>query len=251
MTVAMIVDDETHVADYMAAKLSLLWPELEVAAKVHNGRDAVLAASRLQPDVVFLDIHMPGMSGLEVARALPAGCKVVFVTAFDEFAVQAFERAAVDYLLKPVSETRLLKTVQRLRELAAANPAADSGNDTLVSLLESLRPAAEPHLQWLRAGLGDTTQLVAVDEVIYFKSDQKYTGVITATAEHLLRTSIKDLEEQLDPAQFWRIHRGVIVRVEQIVSAVRDLRGRYTLKLRDSNDVLRSSTTYGHLFKHM
>ena len=246
MPSALIVEDETLLAKRLRSKLARLWPELEIAGMVIGGDEAVALAAKTQPDVAFVDIRLPGMSGLEVAAALPAHTKVVFVTAHDEFAVEAFRAAAVDYLLKPVSDKRLAATIGRLRA------GGDQDRDALLKLLAQVRAAAaQPHLQWIRAGLGDTTLLVSVDEVIYFRADNKYTSVVTAEREHLVRKGIGELEAQLDPDRFWRIHRGVIVRVDQIASASRDLRGRYVLKLRDHGERLRSSRAYAHLFKHM
>ena len=248
MTTAIIVDDEPHIAAYLQDKLAKLWPELEIMGVAHNGRTALALADECEPDIAFLDIHMPGLSGLQVAEALSDEINVVFVTAFDEFAVDAFQRAAVDYLLKPVTDQRLQQTIARLQQ---NHPQERSELLQVLQQLKTAGPLQHAHLQWLRTGLEDTTQLVSVDEVVYFQADQKYTSVMTATAEHLVRRSIKDLEQELDPNQFWRIHRGIIVRVDQIVSAKRDLRGRYTLSLRDRPERLRSSQTYGKLFKQM
>ncbi len=245
MNTAIIVDDEQNLVDYLADKLARLWPELEVLGTANNGRQALALVKEEQPDVAFLDIHMPGLSGLQIAEALPQDTKVVFVTAFDQFAVEAFERSAVDYLLKPVSDSRLQTCISRLKTMDRQN------REELVKLLKGLVPQEQNYLRWIRTGLDDTTHLVSTDEVVYFKADQKYTSVFTPTNEYLVRKSIKDLEDELDPAQFWRIHRGMIVRVDQIESARRDLRGRYTLTLRERDETLRSSATYGHLFKQM
>ena len=244
-TTAIIVDDEATLITYLADKLQSLWPELEVVGTAVNGRQAIALATETQPDIAFLDIHMPGLSGLQVAEALPSETKIVFVTAYDEFAVDAFERAAVDYILKPVTDGRLKKCIDRLQ--------ADQGQvrSELISLLRDINPTQAGYLQWIRSGLEDTTQLVAVDEVVFFRADQKYTSVFTAQREHFVRRSIKALAEQLDPEQFWRIHRGSIVRVDQIQSAKRDLRGRYAITLRDRPETLRCSQSYGHLFKQM
>ncbi len=244
-TSAIIVDDEANLLQFLADKLARLWPELEIAGTAQNGRQALALAREAQPDIVFLDINMPGLSGLDVAEALPADTKIVFVTAYDQYAVKAFERAAVDYLLKPVSDERLEQCIARLKQVGAGNHTA------LLDVLASLNNKKPEHLSWIRAGLEDTTSLISTDEVVYFQADQKYTSVVTADAEHLVRRSIKELETQLDPDRFWRIHRGIIVRVDQIVSARRDLRGRYTLTLRSRPEKLRSSQSYGHLFKQM
>ena len=246
MTTALILEDEPLLAEQLRGKLAVLWPGLEIVAMAGNGREALRLARQLQPDIAFLDIRLPGMSGLEVAAALPARTRIVFVTAYDEFALEAFRTAAVDYLLKPVSDERLAATIKRLRRDESQH------REELLKLLKQAGVGATPaYLQWLRAGLGDTTVLVQVDDVIYFRAEAKYTGAVTREREHLLRRAISELEQQLDPDKFWRIHRSIIVRVDQITSAHRDLRGRYTLSLRDRPEKLRSSQAYGHLFKHM
>ena len=242
---AIIVDDEPNLVAYLEAKLHALWPELNVIGTANNGRTAIAMVAESSPDIVFLDIHMPGLSGLQVAEALPIHCKVVFVTAFDDYAVEAFQRAAVDYLLKPVTDARLQQTIDRLQV------AADNDRDQLLQILKDVAQEQKSFLQWIRAGFDDTTQLVPVQDVVYLKADQKYTEIFTAEKTYLVRKSIKELEDQLDPSQFWRVHRGIIVRVDQIVNAKRDIRGRYTISLRDRPERLRSSQSYGHLFKQM
>ena len=245
MTSALILEDEPLLAAGLRDQLAQLWPELEIVGMAAEGRHALRLAHQTRPDIAFLDIRLPGMSGLEVAAALPASAKVVFVTAYDEFAVQAFHAAAVDYLLKPVSNERLAATIQRLRRAETQN------REQLLALLQQAGARAPSHLQWIRAGSGDTTTLVATDEVVYFLADAKYTSVMTREREYLVRRAISQLQSQLDPDQFWRIHRGIIVRVDQIISARRDLRGRYVLALKSRPEKLRSSQAYGALFKHM
>lgn len=242
---AVLIDDEPLVLDHLLAKLKKLWPELRILGTAANGRQGLALVAETQPDIVFLDIHMPGLSGLAVAEALPDSCKVVFVTAYDQYAVDAFDRAAADYILKPVADSRLLKTIDKLK----AEPQGSMAD--IRALLNQIKEKNPDELVWLRTGLGEVTELVSVDEVVFFKAEQKYTSVFTAEGERLIRTTIKELESSLDPDAFWRIHRGVIVRVDQIASARRDLRGRYTLTLRDRPEHLRSSQAYGHLFKHM
>lgn len=244
-TTAIIVDDEPLLAEYLQRKLQKLWPELTIVGTAHNGRSALTLAAAEEPDIAFLDIHMPGISGLQVAEALPEKTKIVFVTAFDHYAIEAFQRAAVDYLLKPITEDRLQTTIDRLKYAPAAQP------DALVKLIQDLRRDAKPYLQWLRAGTADTTTLVSEADVVFLKSDQKYTEVFTKQKLYVVRRSIKELEEELDPNQFWRIHRGVMVRVDQIVQARRDQRGRYTISLQDRPEKLLCSQSYGHLFKQM
>ena len=187
------------------------------------------------------------MNGLEVARRIGDRARVIFVTAYDEYAVDAFEAAAVDYLLKPVSRDRLAATVRRLRQPTATTTTPIE----LSALLEQLSPAQPKHLRWLRAGNADTTQLVDVSEVIYLKAEHKYTSLFTDHGEHLIRTSLSALEEQLDPEQFWRVHRSYMVNVERISEARRDLRGRYVLTLKGCREKIRTSQAYGHLFKQM
>ena len=244
MKTALILEDEPYLARQLRDKLALLWPELEIVGMPAEGREALRLARTAEPDIAFLDIRLPGMSGLEVAGALPAHTRVVFVTAYDEFAVEAFRTAAVDYLLKPVTDERLVATIERLRREDRQN------REELLALLQQV--SARPSwLQWIRTGVGETTVLVPVEEVIFFRAAAKYTSVITREREHCVRRSIGQLETQLDPGRFWRIHRGTIVRIDQIVSARRDFRGRYVLTLREHPEKLRSSQAYGHLFKQM
>lgn len=242
---AIIIDDESTLISYLTQKLSKLWPELEVLGHAINGRQGLALAADVQPDIVFLDIQMPGLTGLQVAQALSPEIKIVFVTAFDQFALDAFERAAVDYLLKPVTDERLKQTIERLQR------AQKQDNQELLKLLKDISPAKNDFLQWIRTGIDDTTSLVSTDDVVFFQADQKYTSVITADREYVIRRTIKELEQQLDPSIFWRIHRGIIVRVDQIVKAKRDLRGRYSISLRDRPEILRSSVSYSQVFKQM
>lgn len=244
---AIIADDERHLADELQRRLKSLWPELQIAAVLHDGMAAAQALSELKPDIAFLDIRMPGQSGLDAARSADADCRVVFVTAFDDHAVQAFEQAAVDYLLKPVSDERLARCVDRLKQHSAAVP------DALLARLQQLlamqhRP--EP-LRWLRIQVGQNVRMVAVEEVCCFQSADKYTTVLTRDAELLLRTPLKDLLAQLDPEQFWQVHRGTIVNATQVVSAHHDLLGKVSLTLRDRPEKVAVSRSYAHLFRQM
>ena len=247
MTTALLVDDEANLLDYLARKLKEIWPELEILATAQNGWEALSLVRELHPEVIFLDIHMPGMSGLKVAEQLPGDIAIVFITAYDEHAVEAFDRAAIDYVLKPVSDERLKRAVARLK-----NKETNADRIRLANLIRELSDGTcATYLQWLRAGRENITRLVAVGDVVYFQADQKYTSVITADSELLIRTSIKELESQLDPNRFWRVHRGIIVNVKEIEEAKRDLRGRYTLKLKGRTETLRTSQSYGHLFRQM
>lgn len=244
---AIIADDEIHLAADLQRRLSRLWPELKIAAVVHDGVAAAAALTEIQPDIAFLDIRMPGLSGLEAAKSALPDCRVVFVTAFDEHAVQAFEQAAVDYLLKPVSGERLARCVERLKRHSEAAP------DALLTRLQQLltTPAPAPCLRWLRVQSGQAVRMLSVDEVCYFQSTDKYTTVYTQDAEFLLRTAVKELITQLDPEQFWQVHRGTIVNVRHIVSAHHDLVGRISLTLRDRTEKIAVSRSYAHLFRQM
>ncbi len=241
----LIAEDEPLLADDLARRLTRLWPELDIVANVRDGPAARQALIDLAPDAAFLDIRMPGLSGLEVATAAHPGCGVVFVTAHDEHAVAAFEQAAVDYLLKPVSDERLEKCLYRLRQ---PRPAADA--ELLARLRTLLQPAAAP-LRWLRALVGETVHLVAVEEICYLQSSDKYTSVLTRDREFLLRTPLKEMLPQLDPDLFWQVHRGTVVNTRQIRSAERSPSGRLTLHLRDRVEILTVSRAYAHLFRQM
>jgi DNA-binding LytR/AlgR family response regulator len=244
---AIIADDEQHLAEDLRRRLTVLWPDLKIAAVLHDGIAAAQALIELKPDVAFLDIRMPGQSGLDAAREAVADCRVVFVTAFDDHAVQAFEQAAVDYLLKPVSDERLARCVERLKQRSEAAPDA-----LLARLQQLLATQNKPEfLRWLRIQVGQSVRMVAVEEVCYFQSADKYTTVLTRDAELLLRTPLKDLIAQLDPEHFWQVHRGTIVNAKQIVSAHHDLLGKVTLSLRDRPEKVMVSRSYVHLFRQM
>ena len=239
-----------------------------MVAKAANGLDALRLIDELAPQVVFLDIRMPGMTGLEVAQRLVAGGNppnIVFVTAFDQYAVEAFDHSAVDYLLKPASLERLDKTVAKLKAaLRASQPAAATGVTaaTLQALLQQLggaaaavaalpAPAPAPTLQWIRASQGEQTRLIAIDEVIYFQSNDKYTSVFLADGESLIRTPISKLREQLDEQQFWQIHRSVIVAARHVAGTRQDFRGRLMVQLKGRDEQLVVSRNYVDLFRQM
>jgi DNA-binding LytR/AlgR family response regulator len=244
---AIIADDEPNLAADLRKRITRLWPELEIVAVLHDGVAAQQSIASQKPDIAFLDIQMPGMNGLDVARAAPPTCRVVFVTAYDEHAVKAFEQAAVDYLLKPVSDERLTRCVERLRQhVSIDSPALLAQLSTL--LQASTKPAP---LRWLRVQQGQNVRLLPVEEVCYFQSDEKYTAVLTRDAEWLLRTPIKELIQQLDPAEFWQVHRGTVVNVRQIAAAHHDEMGKVMLRLRDRKESLAVSRSYAHLFKQM
>jgi len=240
---ALIADDEPKLAQDLAERLKQLWSELDIVALVPNGIQAVAELNRLRPQYAFLDIRMPGLSGLEAAKAA-TGTRVVFVTAYDEYAVAAFDAAAADYLLKPVSDARLAQCIARLQRESA--PPLD-----LRKLMSSLATPAREYLAWLTVGLANTTRLVAVKSVLYFQSTGKYTEVVTAHEKHLIRTSLKDLLQTLDPQAFVQIHRGTIVNVAAIERVERDVLGRCLVHLKDHADVLPVSRTFAGVFKQM
>ena len=244
---ALIAEDETHLADDLVRRLARLWPELNIVGVVQDGLAARQALIELAPDIAFLDIRMPGLSGLDAAKSAPPACRVVFVTAHDEHAVAAFEQAAADYLLKPVSDARLEKCITRLQQ--ATPPQTDA---LLAQLQNLLGTAAKPEpLRWLRAQVGQDIRLIAVADVCFFQATDKYTSVVTRDGEFLLRTPLKELAAQLDPELFWQIHRGTLVNAQQIKAARRDLLGRFALTLRDRPETLSVSRSYAHLFRQM
>lgn len=261
----LIADDEAALRDWLVRLLAQEAPDWQIVAQAADGLQALEALARLQPDLAFLDIRMPGLNGLEVgvrARHLAPGCRRVFVTAYDEFAVQAFEQAAVDYLLKPVTPERLRLTLDRLG--ASANPVAAPTDALLAQLLTRLTPPSRPdYLRWLRVGQdgpdgGTGVELVAVAQVDVFQAADKYTlarqcaGEAHAGArEWLLRTSLRELEAQLDPDAFWRVHRSTLVRVAAIARVRRDLMGRWWLDVHGSAAPVAVSQAYAHLFRRM
>lgn len=246
---ALIADDEQNLTADLQRRLMRFWPSLEIIAVVHDGLAAQKILQEQSPDIAFLDIRMPGMSGLDVARAARADCRLVFVTAFDDYAVAAFEQAAVDYLLKPVSDERLSRCVTRLQSTQAATQHAVLSQ--LQQLLQTTVTEKPAVLRWLRAQVGQVVRMIAVEDVCYFQAADKYTAVFTCDSELLLRTPIKELIEQLDPEQFWQVHRGTVVNARQIISAQHDLLGKVRLTLRDRSEKIAVSRSYAHLFRQM
>ena len=277
---ALIAEDEPLLAASLQAELAKLWPELAIAAVVGDGESAVEQTLGLRPQVCFLDIRMPEMSGLEAAQALAEDWPddgapfplIVFVTAYDQYALQAFERAAFDYVLKPVEPVRLAQTCARLRQTLAAR--ATAGGDApigagaalvaadpagLLGAVEQLRallasaPAAaalEP-LRVIQAGVGTAIHMVPVDDVVYFEAADKYVRVMTATREYLIRVALRELLPRLDESRFWQIHRGTVVRAEAIASAERDESGKVTLRLQGRPEKLAVSRLHAHRFRAM
>ena len=266
---ALIAEDEPLLAADLRAELERLWPDLRVIASVGHGEAAWRETLALRPDVLFLDIRMPGMTGLEAAQALAEDWPdddaqpfplIVFVTAYDQYALQAFDRAAVDYLVKPVQSERLAQTCSRL-QAALRQRHGTSSLDGLVQQLRGLVGSGAPgapapatgagSLRVIQAAAGNAIHMVPVDEVLYFEAADKYLRVITADREHLIRTSLRELQPQLDAQRFWQIHRGTIVRCDAVASALRDESGKLTLTLRGHADRLTVSRLYAHRFKAM
>lgn len=243
MTTVLIADDEPKLAQDLARRLKRCWHGIDIVAVVDNGSQAAAAMARLNPQFAFLDIRMPGMNGLEVAAAA-ADTRIVFVTAHDEYAVAAFDAAAVDYLLKPVSDTRLAQCVLKLQQTAA--PRAD-----LTMLLTKLDRPSEKYLAWLHTGAGNTTRVLSVAEALYFRAADKYTDVVTASERHVIRLSLKELLEQLNPQQFVQIHRGTIVNLNAVERIERDVLGRSEIHLKNHTDVLPVSRAFAATFKRM
>jgi DNA-binding LytR/AlgR family response regulator len=249
---ALIADDEAPMRDQLRARLLAVWPALEIVAEAANGNDAVALAQQHQPDIVFLDIRMPGMSGIEAARHLYSRCHIVFVTAYDQYALDAFEQGAMDYLLKPVTAERLERTCARLRARESFPPQDIGGQlAQLAQVLQQAAPVKPAYLRWIQAQVGGNLRMVSTREVLFFQSDEKYTRVQTATAELLIRKTLKELADELDPDEFWRIHRSTLVRVDAIVEVTRDMRGRHMLRLKGHKEELEISRNHTHLFQQM
>jgi len=244
---AIIAEDEAILRSELRTKLADLWPELEIAAEAVDGVAATRAFNEHAPDVLFLDIQMPGMTGLEVARLASGKCHVVFVTAYDKYAVSAFEQGAVDYVMKPFSSARLAETVARLKNRLRDRPANLEG---ILSVLATKVRAGE-YLRWITASQGNHLNVITVEEVCYFKADNKYTMVITPDGEALIRRPIKELAEVVDPNVFWQIHRSTLVNINAIAGVTRDYRGHLTVRLKERKETLPVSETYTHLFKQM
>jgi DNA-binding LytR/AlgR family response regulator len=247
MPTALIAEDEPMLAAQLRGRLAEAWPELAIVAEARNGDEALAMVRLHQPDVVFLDIRMPGKDGIAVARALDGTAHVVFVTAYDEYAVSAFEEGAVDYLLKPVTADRLGRMVVRLKERLAGSPL------DLTALLARLaaRDGAAGALKWVRASLGTAMKLIAVDDVLYFQSEDKYTKVVTADGDGLIKKPIKELYEELDPESFWQVHRATIVNLRAIARVERDWRDQPVILLHGRPEKLTVSRSFAHRFKAM
>jgi DNA-binding LytR/AlgR family response regulator len=268
----VLADDERLMREQLRARLAEVWPELQIVGEAKNGLEAVQLVEQLRPEIVFLDIRMPGLTGVEAARQIaqlppPEGRpdellpEIVFITAYDQYAVEAFEQGVTDYVLKPAERDRLLLTVGRIKKRLAARaagtePPADAATGVplqqlLHRLSARLAGGAPQYLKWIQANVGQTIQMVPVDEVLFFISDEKYTRVQTAQVEALIRKPIKELVDELDPQQFWQIHRSTLVNVKAIAGVARDFRGRQIVSVKGHPEKLEVSRSYSGLFKGM
>jgi DNA-binding LytR/AlgR family response regulator len=262
---AVLADDERLMREQMRARLAEVWPDLELAAEAKNGLEAVDAVKLQQPDIVFLDIRMPGLTGVEAARQiaqleldddalLP---EIVFVTAYDQYAVEAFEQGAADYVLKPAERERLAVTVERLKKRLATRGTADAAASAPIQLLlhklsaQGNAGATPGYLQWIQASVGSSIQMIPVADVLFFISDEKYTRVQTPQLEALIRKPIKELVDELDPKVFWQIHRSTLVNVNAVSAVSRDFRGRQIVAVKGHHEKLEVSRSYAGLFKGM
>jgi DNA-binding LytR/AlgR family response regulator len=252
---ALIADDEPLLRERLAAHLARLWPELQVVAQARNGREALEAFDLHGPQVAFLDVHMPGLNGIEAARGMAGRTELVFVTAYEQYAVQAFEQGALDYLVKPFDEARLAQTVERLRRRIEggpqSRPAADAGLLALLAERLGLQAPARSHLQWIKASVGPALRLIPVADVAYLRSDEKYTLVAWDGGEALIRKPIRELADELDPDRFVQVHRSVIVNLHHVAQVVRGANDTADLHLRGRPEVLPVSRSYLHLFRQM
>jgi DNA-binding LytR/AlgR family response regulator len=245
---ALIAEDEPLLRGQLRELLGSLWPELRICAEAEDGAAAIRAIDTQSPDMLFLDIEMPGASGLDVARHASGKCHVAFVTAYDKYAVAAFEQGAVDYVMKPFSQDRLATTVARLKARINAAPA---NLDALLDLLTERIQDTRSYLRWVAVSEGDDVELITVEEICYFQADTKYTLAATANTQSLIRKPLKDLLAELDPNMFWRIHRSTLVNVNAIAGVTRDLKGNLRVRLKQRRETLAVSESYAHRFRHL
>jgi len=245
---AVIAEDEPPLRRELKDALTSLWPDLEIIAEAADGLQAIQALETHRPDVVFLDIQMPGVTGLDVARVASRRCHVVFVTAYDQYAVAAFEQGAVDYLLKPFVTARLAAAITRVQDRMSSGPA------DLEGLLRTLAGRAEPakrYLRWITLAQGRTVRLITIDDISYFQADNKYTVAVTASTQSLINKTIRELLDELDPDVFRQIHRGIVVNINAIAAVHRDLRGRFEVQLKQRKERLPVSASFAHVFRRM
>jgi DNA-binding LytR/AlgR family response regulator len=246
---ALIADDEDAMREQLRSRLQEVWPALEIVAEAANGIEAVALAGQHQPDIVFLDIRMPGLSGIEAARMLFNRCHLVFVTAYDQYAIEAFEQGALDYVLKPAGGERVKTTCARLQTRLGRQPA--NIEQQLSALLRDRKTGKPEYLRWIQAVVGSSLRMISTREVLFFRADEKYTRVQTGQSEVLIRKTLKELADELDPDEFWRIHRSTLVRVDAIEEVSRDLRGRQMVRVRNFPELLEVSRGHAHLFQQM
>jgi DNA-binding LytR/AlgR family response regulator len=250
---AIVAEDETPSRVLLKKQLLSVWPDLDIVGEAENGIEAKQMIEELRPDCAFLDIKMPGLSGMEVAKETAGICRVVFITAYDQYAVDAFENEAVDYILKPANKERLQKTVNRLKAQIDAKSPIENVSETLERLMHKMgtQQPVQQYLQWVRAQVGDSISLVPVDKIYFFQARDKYTTVMTKNEEYLIRKTIAELEEELDPSLFFRIHRGTIVNAH-FIDKIDTLPGsRGQLKLKGRSEVHTISRSYSTRFKQM
>jgi DNA-binding LytR/AlgR family response regulator len=249
---AVVADDERLMRDQLIGRLHEAWPELVIVGEASNGREAIATVRSLAPDIVFLDIRMPGMDGIEAAQSLAGAAHVVFVTAHDEYAIRAFEQGVVDYVLKPAESERLAVTCERLRERLKRAP--EPMHDLLTELAQRLGSGGvkpREYMRWVQASVGGNLRMIPAADVLFFRAEDKYTRVQTEKFEALIRKPIKELIDELDPNEFWQIHRATVVRVDAVRQVSRNLRGNQVVHLRGSDEKLEVSRSFNHLFKQM
>jgi DNA-binding LytR/AlgR family response regulator len=249
---AVIADDERLMREQIIGRLKEAWPELVIVGEASNGREAVALAQSHEPDIVFLDISMPGMDGIQAAQALAGRAHVVFVTAHDQYAISAFEQGAVDYLLKPAEAERVALTCERLRARLEQKP--DPMNDLLAQLSQRLGSGgvkAREYLRWVQASVGANIRMIPTSDILFFRAEDKYTRVQTRSFEALIRKPIKELIDELDPDEFWQIHRATVIRVDAVEQVSRNFRGNQVVHVKGSDEKLEVSRTFNHRFKQM
>jgi DNA-binding LytR/AlgR family response regulator len=249
---AIVADDERLMREQIAGRLKAAWPELVIVGEAANGQEAVALVQSLEPDIVFLDIQMPEMDGIQAARVIASRAHVVFVTAYDQYAVRAFDQGAVDYLLKPVEPERVELACRRLRERLGRTP--DPMTDLLEQLSRRLQGGgAKPreYLRWVQASIGASLRMIPTADILYFRAEDKYTRVQTASFDALIRKPIKELLDELDPNEYWQIHRSTVVRVDAVAQVSRNLRGHQVVHVKGRDEKLEVSRSFSHLFKQM
>jgi DNA-binding LytR/AlgR family response regulator len=245
---AIVVEDEVTLREQLEELLGRVWPELEIVASVGDGLQAVAAMQKLRPDLMFLDVEMPEMSGIDVARHASEQCHVVFVTAYSSYATQAFDAGAVDYVLKPISEERLAIACKRLQERLASAPA---NLDHVLAQLAARVAQAKPYLRWITASRGQNVRMITIEEICYFQADTKFTLVALANGDALIHMTVRELLEQLDPQMFWQIHRSTIVNIQEIDNIGRDATGHVVVKMKKRPETLRVSQPFAYRFRQM